>query len=230
MAKKRSLTEPPKDDDTSIKRSQLKDLEEPSLNQEEANRFFIMSERIKNNKHYKPSKNPDEPYGTFRKRHIIGEHSKINGGVYLGATPQEALVVDDRYVFLDSVYTDLMIRYTNLSDGNVKDLSEDIIVEEMINLVKEQLRYISEEHIAEAIEQEVGGDKKIALDVYIEHRVGTDRHQVLLAAYLLERLINKGFLKGKIYLDGYCKKGTSRKEKLVYSSASGNLFVFSPSD
>ena len=101
---------------------------EVNSNSKYIDRFKVMLERIKTNKFYTPSQSRDDPYGTFLKRHIIGEYTKINGGVYLGATPQEALVIDDCYGFLDSIYTDLMLSLVKRYGEATKQIPEEEIV------------------------------------------------------------------------------------------------------
>jgi len=198
---------------------------------EACNRFQLVLERVKRSRDYRPSRSPEEPYGTFQKRHIIGEHTKINGGVYLGVAPHEALVVDDKYGALREVYTDLMVRYVKRYGGTEKAIAERRMLEEIVELVKEKLRYMPEDKVQKFVhDEDIKPDKKMALDLYLQRRAGTDRHQVLLAAYLLERLLKKGLLKGKVYLDAHYLRSGQRKEKMVYSSATGYLFIFSPSD
>ena len=195
------------------------------------NRFQAMLERVGGHADYRSSRSAQEPYGTFQKRHIIGEHTKIDGGVYLGVAPHEALVVDDKYGILREVYTELMVRYVKRHGGSARSIAERQMLTEIVDLVKERLRYMPEEKVQQIVhEQALPADKKIALDVYVQRQAGTDRHQVLLAAYLLERLLQKGLLKGKVYLDAHYLMSGKRKEKLVYSSASGYLFIFSPAD
>ena len=140
-------------------------------------------------------------------------------------------MVDESYGILREVYTDLMVRYVQRYGSVNGAIVERSMLEEIVQLVKEKLRYVSEEKVQQAVhEQPPKADKKVALDLYIERRAGCDRHQALLAAYLIEKLRTKGLIKGKVYLDAHYPLSGERKEKVVYSSASGYLFVFSPSD
>ena len=44
-------------------------------------------------------------------------------------------------------------------------------------------------------------DEKVALDFYINSGFGAERHQVLLAAYLVEKLIDRGLISGVMQLE-----------------------------
>jgi len=198
---------------------------------EKTNRFQNVIKRLVGHPDYDPTTDDEAPYGKFLGRPIIGEHTKINGGVYVGTSAQEALVIDEKYGLLKECYTELMLRYVRKYGTKQKDALEQHIVKEIIDLTKEKLRYRSNREIEEfAAGKGYKLDRKISLDIYIESGLGTDRHQILLAAYLLEKLKEAKYLKGKVYLDSHFKNESSAKEKLIYSNSDGYLFIFSPSD
>ena len=193
--------------------------------------YELLIERIKNHKDFSPVRTSDFPYGAFTGRPIIGEYSRINGGVYLSANAREAIVVDERYGGLELIYSQLMVNFVRRNGTRVQKGTETDLVKAAIELAQTKLTYVSEQTIDMLGQKEVlRSDEKVTLDVFIEHGLGTSRHQVLLAAYLLEKLKDKGYLHGQIILDSTMNKGKNTPEKLIYSSESGDLFVFDPED
>ncbi len=194
------------------------------------NRFDLVVQRISHSKDYIPNRSPDAPYGIFKKRHLIGEHTHINGGVYLGATPQEAVVIDDRFndSSLDAVFSEWVINFVRYYQNTKSSEDECEIINSVILLVQNKIRLVTTENTPELRKLVFQNDKKIALDIFLEKKFGLARHQILLAAYLLEKVTEAGHLKGKIYIDGITNETLERNERLVYSSGSGNLFVFNP--
>jgi hypothetical protein len=195
----------------------------------ESNRFRKVLSRIKKSPDYKSTRSKNAPYGTFAGRPVIGENSKINGGVYLGVKPQEAIVVDDNYGILKDIYDELPLRYAKRHGSKNRELVEQNIVQEVVTLVKEKLLYVTEEEFQAIAEREhFKPDQKVALDIIMRLKVGTDRHHVLLAAYLLEKCKQRGLIQGKVYLNGFYDESADGKEKVIYSSSTGDLMIFSP--
>jgi hypothetical protein len=196
-----------------------------------ASRYELMLERIRKHKEYSSVRTSEFPFGAFSGRPIIGEFSRICGGVYLSPTAREAIVVDEQYGSLEMIYSQLMVNFVRKNGTRVRQNTEGDLVRAAIELTQQKLTYVSEETITMLGQKEVlRTDEKVALDVFIEHGLGTARHQVLLAAYLLERLKDKGYLHGQIILDGVMLDGPQTAEKLVYNSESGDLYVFEPDD
>ena len=100
----------------------------------------------------------------------------------------------------------------------------------LVDFVGEKLTYLSEDQLRQltALQGGLKDDTKVALDVYLQCRSGTARHQVLLAAYILEKLKEKNLIGGEIYLDPHCQNAEDDRERLVYASTAGYLFVFTP--
>ena len=119
---------------------------------------------------------------------FIGKDSKINGGVYLGGGPREAVVVND-----DETQPELGRLYERLLQ-NIKNEGGDYktkALREVFELVSETLEYDKDE--VEAIYESRGSvpDKKLGLNIYVANGVGVCRHQALLCGYLLERLVEE---------------------------------------
>ena len=194
-------------------------------------RFDLMLERIKLHSSYSPVKTAEFPYGSFSGRPIIGEYSRINGGVYLSATAKEAIVVEERYGGLEPIYSQLMVAFVRKNGSRIRATNEAELVQAAIELAQDKLTFVTEPTIEMLGQKEVlKPDEKVTLDVFIEHGLGTARHQVLLAGYLLEKLKDQGYLHGKIIIDGTMTDGKNTQEKLVYSSEAGDLYIFEPEE
>ena len=63
--------------------------------------------------------------------------------------------------------------------------------------------------------------------MYIKKKIGVARHQVLLAAYLLEKLKEKFVIKGTHWIDQTIS-AENYHERLVFKSADGEIFRFDP--
>ena len=74
----------------------------------------MLLERLAPTQGYRPPRpdQPNAPHGTYNGRPIIGSGARIDGGVYLGRKPREAIVVDSRGAQgqLARVYHDLVNR------------------------------------------------------------------------------------------------------------------------
>lgn len=164
------------------------------------------------------------PLGVFAGRPIIGEQTTIQGGVYLGAQTQEALVIDDRYGQLDRAYAEILAL---LADGPEKP-EEFQIMRLLTEYCTSQIRFNSRATEDLMAQENLGEDRKAALDIFIHAHTGVARHQVLLAAYLVERLRRSEVLTGHLSLDPISAHPYGWDERLYYTMADGNLFVFDP--
>jgi hypothetical protein len=64
--------------------------------------------------------------------------------------------------------------------------------------------------------------------VYISQGRGSPRHQVLLAAYLLEKLRDDGHIRGCPALDNSFNSDGSPRNLLLFTSESGSVLRFDP--
>ena len=193
------------------------------------NRFSIALDRIRSHKEYRPKRVARAPYGFFLGRPIINEHGPFNGGVYLSAEPYEALVLDDRFGLLKNAYEELLLDFVRQHPAPANKYDERPLLKSIFNYVATKLRYVGPkeyEGIAQA--HQLLPDQKIALDVFLELRLGSDRHQVLLAAYLIERAKQRGLMDGAIYLPPRYEPDSKGGESLIYTSITGEIFSFVP--
>jgi len=146
------------------------------------------------------SRSPDElaPYGYYKDLPKLGRNStSVNGGVYLGGSPREAIVVDGESEELIEIYEDF------LADLEASIVSDEIVTNEdalakVMYKVQKILPYDDEK--AEAMSRKYWGDKLVGLSEYLKgpQPGGVCRHQGLLAAYIVENLISDGVLRGSV--------------------------------
>jgi len=189
------------------------------------NRFEEAKKRLQTSPYFQ--EDPDHPYGLFDGRIIIGEEPPIHGGVYIGATPQEAVVVDEKYGNLEPLYMRLLVKFLNLQKNGSSQITEEIIpfifefAQDSLELSTERVRSIIKD-------QEIEPDQKVTLDLFLLHKTGLPRHQILLAAYLIEKLINKGYLQGQLKIEADFSYEELEEESLTFTSSSGTVHQFTP--
>ncbi|HMO02211.1 MAG TPA: hypothetical protein PKD37_00125 [Oligoflexia bacterium] len=181
--------------------------------------------RIKNSQFYEKRSAAHAPFGFFRGRFIIGGVSKFIGGVYVSPEPHEAVVVDGSLPLMEKIKTDLINHCENYSAAIA--LSEEAIFNYTVNyatrlipLSHKGVKVLSEEH-------QVSVDDKVSLDVFIEKEVGAERHQVLLAGFLLEALIERKLLRGMPCIS-HIFANSRFVEILNYTTPEGIILTFNP--
>ncbi len=147
------------------------------------------------------------PYGYFGPAPILGRKSpQIAGGVYVGGGSREAIHVDETDPRTQAVYEILIQKRTfgNLlhkagirrnSEGYNKNTLEDVLA-----TVTNVMPYDTEDEVVGQLSQQYR-DQFVSLGEYIEKGKGVCRHQGLLAAYLVERLIADGKLTGSVKVE-----------------------------
>lgn len=190
------------------------------------NRFQRALRRVRGSRQFSPTRDSASPLGRFGDRHIIGESSKINGGVYIGVVPQEAVVIDDRHGGLERIYNQLVVRLSEISLDRTLDEKE--ILPEIAALVVHALRFDESAVRSVCEREEIAADDKVAIDMFIHEGIGSARHQVLVAAYLIERLRARNLLQGFARIDSVSSHLLGHDEKLSYTSPQGYFFVFDP--
>jgi len=151
------------------------------------NRFEAVSSRLKSNPGYESLRSAEAPCGRFHGRPLIGEKGPINGGVYLSSNRREAVVVDEQYGLLEKMYGDFMLRLAEEHGSRARNVIERAVMHSLTIFLGEKLALKGEDRIKRIAEKHKKGactDRKIALDVFIEQRAGSARHQVLLGAYI----------------------------------------------
>lgn len=190
-----------------------------------SNRFIQAIKRIEFKFGFEPNFSESAPYGYYRNRHVIGENTKVTNGIFVAAIPGEAIVIDEKYGVLQDVYLKLISRVSLLDQNNSS--YEYQVFSKVIGLTRETLRY-SEESVDNITRQyRIDFDEKVSLDLYVKKKVGVSRHQVLLAAYLLEKLKEKFLVRGTHWIDQTIS-AEAYHERLVFKSADGEIFRFDP--
>ena len=148
---------------------------------------------------------PDEnaPQGYFLGRPIIARDTRISGGVYTTGE-WEALVVDEKYGVLPQCFNEVLSDIQGLMQNceRTGQNPEKFILNMIFRYAERKLHYDNP-----AVERHVnslrGGREvvKITIDDFIRARIGVCRHQAILAGYLIEKLIDIGYLSGKVSVD-----------------------------
>jgi hypothetical protein len=189
------------------------------------NRFSEAVRRIELSSFYKASISDEAPYGYYRNRIIIGEGVPINGSIYVGATPHEALVLDKKYGHLEHLILTLISRCSQIEEQN--SAYEYEVFSRTVNLVRETLRY-SEEGVQQILDKyHIKPDDKVTLDLFVQKKVGVARHQVLLVAFLLEQLRERNLISGHPTIENQISHEIPQ-ERLLFTSSEGEIFRFDP--
>lgn len=158
-------------------------------------RTFYVEDRMQAHPNFR-ERDETAPYGYYMNHPIIGRASKsVDGGVYLGGSAREAIVVDGKSVAMENAYKDITSELRELFERSETLPIQSILVKVM-HKVQEVMPYDGRK--AEAIGWYHHGDKLIGLSTYIKERAGVCRHQGLLAAYIIENLIKDSYMLGTV--------------------------------
>lgn len=191
-----------------------------------SNRFTLAAERLSHSSLYDPRQSSAAPYGHYDGRPIIGECTKIHGGIYVGVKPQEAIVIDEKYGELAIAYKNFHERISKRFKDETP--SERELLKEVVKFVKDTVVLSFEKFQQIAVKHQLQPDRKIILDVFIREGVGLPRHQVLLACYLLEKLRQGEKIKGFHSIDAEVAFDDLDRDRMVYTTSSGELVTFDP--
>jgi hypothetical protein len=159
------------------------------------NRTDMAERRARRSPNYQP---PDEqaPYGYHDGLPMIGRRSqKVNGGVYLGGSAREAIVVDGDSKALRNVYEDLPKELRRSFKAN-ETWPIELVLNKIMLAVQRAMPYNAP--VTEMLSSEYKDDGHIDLSRYVEAKGGVCRHQGLAAALMGENLIDDGFLSGTV--------------------------------
>lgn len=136
--------------------------------------------------------------GKYQGRHIIGRDTPIDGGVSLGGSSREAIVVDSKqYPKIRELY---QLAKTKASENGRVNRSK--VLRAVYDTVTEALPTQDNGEVENLVKKlDVRDDKKISLDVFIERGVGVCMHSALTAGVLLELFKNDGYIGGNISVD-----------------------------
>jgi len=174
----------------------------------------------------------ESPHGRFAGRPIIARDTPINEGVYLGSGEREAIVVDDQKYpkELNSVYKEVLKRQQRLMKKTKGSFKEGVLTT-VFDFVRKKLRYNPQEVedlVFKLTGSRAGKDRKVTLNHLIRAEVGICRHQALLAAYLLERLKNEGYVAGNVSVDRNSIPGLGGHAWVRYQNSKDVVFVIDP--
>jgi hypothetical protein len=191
-----------------------------------SNRFQVATSRVENSSNFRPYFDLRHPYGFFHNRPIIGQSTRIGGGVFISAFPSEALVVDDKYHLLKPILTSFRSRLGGLKKFSIeRELS---ILEEIFELSDSVLEWSPEKVSNFNNTHGIKVDTKVALDLYVEQRIGVSRHKVLLAAYIIEKLKEDGHLSGNFLIPEQIRRLPGDDEYLIYTFPNGVFATLDP--
>lgn len=199
----------------------LRPLDEERDRSRESNLGLLLRQRLEGSSLYAPP-SLEAPIGYFNGRHIIGESTRVNGGVYIGILPQEAVVVDEKYRKLDEAL-DTLVR--KLLDLPLEALSsERIIIRAVVEHARSLMRVDYPALRRLDFHQNRQDDQKVMLDAYLEAGVGAPRHIILLKAYFLEQLSEREMLKGNPVLHLSITNDAYVVENLTYETSDGRSY------
>lgn len=178
---------------------------------------------------------------------VIHRDSKIDGGVCMGGSKREAIIVDsEKYDALKMLFDQTKdriageynfdpcngeevkgnVRY-NQDTGEVilpKTISEYVIMTELYKTVNETMKYDGKAVDEIVKKEDVDNDGLITLDHFINKGVGVCRHMALTCGALIELFKKDGHLNGKPSIER-CKKGADVHEWCRYTDEYNNVWV-----
>jgi len=160
----------------------------------------------------------------FQGRPKIDIDTKIDGGVYLGVNPREALVVDfDNSNCLRTLFN---VACSRANDGKIGEVYEHL--QSVYQITREAFPLGGEKRVNEFIKERGFEDNvKVNLDVFIANGIGVCRHMALTSGVLLEKFIDMGFIDGKVSVD---RNETifERHAWARYTESNGNVTIVDP--
>ncbi len=190
--------------------------------------------RLKNSPFFEEASPDGSERARFKGREIIGRDTPIQGGVYVGESSREAIVVDEKYGGLPKVYNELLkrrrkamypgiLRFLWKQAPRAKNFKEGLL-EEVFALVREKLPP-SQAAVDEVARQyHLKGDQKIPLDAYLD-KGGVCRHETLLGGWILEKLIKEGYIQGRVSVDRNFVPGQGGHAWIRYTNSRGKVFI-----
>lgn len=190
------------------------------------NRYYQAIARISKSPQYQIHCDKKNPYGYFANRPIIGDSTRISGGVFISVGKAEALVVDEKYKLLHAVLSSFSTKLKRFSSFSFQN--ELSILEDVFDLTEQSLEWSPTGVLELNKSMNLQPDSKVALDFYLDNRVGVARHKVIFAAYILEKLKERGLLSGMITLPSIMRNYDGDDEFLVYTLANGMIVTLDP--
>jgi len=167
----------------------------------------------------------------FKNRKIIGRDVSVNKGIYVGAGPREAIVVDRKYGELNRLYEKAKKRAT--VDGKV---NKNYVIKAVFDVVNEAMPVKDDAEVKKLRKKRnIGKDGEIPLDVFLREGVGVCRHNALATADLLQHFKEEGILTGKASVDRNTKtiviNGETKRPGHAwcrYTNSAGDVYLIDP--
>lgn len=139
-----------------------------------------------------------ENKGFYEGRRIIGRDTPINGGVSIGGSAREAIVVDyDKSPKLQEMFRRA---YYLSHEKNV--LLKDRVIFAVYRVVDTTFKARSKPEVRRLSDSlNVSKDCKISLDIFAEEGIGVCRQMALASGVLLEKFCNERLISGKTSVD-----------------------------
>ena len=191
------------------------------------NRSELGRERVKDSPYYTEAE--DSRRGAWHDREIITRDTSINRGVYLGGNEREAIVVDDTREESREIYERVFqsVQEAVTQHEQKGEQKKSVLLPVVYDITRREIPY--DEFGTEELLKKLFGsnleDQKIDLTYFIEHHTGVCRQQVLLAGYLIERLIANGDLRGRVSIDRNSIPNMGAHTWVRYTSHSGKVFI-----
>ena len=166
--------------------------------------------------------------GLFKGREIIHRDSRIDGGVSLGATGREAIVVDWRHEATPGAIRSLASLYAAAVERATLDgrFRRSLALQAVYDTVRVHFVDCSSGAVERVNERIAAGpDDKVHLDCYIAARAGVCRHLALACAAILERMIDNGMLRGHVSHDRNSIPGQGAHAWCRYTTSSGEVVI-----
>lgn len=183
-----------------------------------------LSEEGRNHNAFDGERKPEAPYGTMKGFAVIGRDSlTVRGGVYGTLTPKsEFVIVNANSPQIAKLEQQLS---NELRNGPYVPGAERAILNAVRSMTAHAMRYDLDEvdKMSKPFYETSG---LVALSDYIDRGVGVCRQQALLAAVLLERVIDEGFLEGSAHVErNRSIEARGAHAWAVFSGANGDVIV-----
>lgn len=164
-------------------------------------------------------------------RSVIGHGTPINGGVYIGVSRREAIVVDFNEPVLERSYQEFLARMEKISGGSPQKFKASVL-DELHDFVDARMGGrgpgIMQRVDALLKEHELTGDQKVHLGFFIDRQAGVCRHRALMAASFLERMVAEGRLSGSVEVRRNGIGGVGAHAWAVYQNSGQERIVIDP--
>ncbi len=196
-----------------------------------AGNTVIAMQRLSNAGKLEPSDGPGSPYGYYCGWQVIGSGSRVDGGIYFGRKPREAIVVDMRRPgsTLRQVYDDWVQAICGVREAaDVRRDLNDNLARHVAELVATYMPY--DEAAVHQLERlgVLQPDEPVDLDLFLHAKGGVCRHQVCFVGAILERLADQGWLQGTASLERKFVAGWFSHAWVRFASRDGRVWVLDP--